>query len=98
MPAPRLEYPRPHFDRSHSWLPLNGEWDFAPAPALDGETRGLSRDTQPWDHTITVPFAWETPASGVGLHWLEAGWYRRMVEADPSWGGQRGVPPFGAAP
>lgn len=96
MTAQRLEYPRPHFDRSHSWRPLGGAWDFAPDPSLDGEARGLVQDTAPWNHAITVPFAWETAASGVGLHWLACGWYRRMVEADPSWAGQRIILHFGA--
>lgn len=33
MTTPRPEYPRPHFDRSHSWLTLNGTWDFRADPA-----------------------------------------------------------------
>lgn len=63
--SPRAEYPRPHFDRSHTWSSLNGDWDFR-------------ADTEPgWDRTITVPFAWETPASGIEAHWLPVAWYRR---------------------
>ncbi|WP_219468725.1 glycoside hydrolase family 2 protein [Nonomuraea rhizosphaerae] len=81
---PRAEYPRPHFDRSHSWASLNGDWDFR---ADDG------RD---WDRTITVPFAWETPASGVEAHWLPLAWYRRRFTVPAGWAGQRVVLHFGA--
>lgn len=55
--VPRPEYPRPDRDRSQHWASLNGEWGFEPEW---GEARA-----------ITVPFAWETVASGVGLNWLE---------------------------
>lgn len=96
MPLARPEYPRPHFDRSHSWSSLNGAWDFAPDPTADGEARGLVTDDSAWQHSIIVPFAWETPASGVGLHWLGCGWYRRSLQVDPSWTGQRVVLHFGA--
>ncbi|GIH66032.1 glycoside hydrolase family 2 protein [Microbispora siamensis] len=82
--TPRAEYPRPHFDRSHSWSSLNGEWDFR----ADTE--------QGWNRTITVPFAWETPASGVEAHWLPVAWYRRRVTVPAAWAGQRVVLHFGA--
>ncbi|MCA2224921.1 glycoside hydrolase family 2 protein [Nonomuraea aurantiaca] len=82
--TPRAEYPRPHFDRSHTWSSLNGEWDFR-ADADQG-----------WDRTITVPFAWETPASGIEAHWLPVAWYRRRVTVPAGWAGQRIVLHFGA--
>lgn len=66
MSVPKSEYPRPDRDRSDRWLTLNGEWDF---DSIDGST------------TITVPFAWETPASGVQRTWLERGVYRRELPA-----------------
>ncbi|WP_433431879.1 glycoside hydrolase family 2 protein [Nonomuraea sp. CA-141351] len=79
-----MEYPRPHFDRSHSWSSLNGEWDFR-------------ADTEPdWNRTITVPFAWETPASGIEAHWLPVAWYRRRITVPAEWAGQRAVLHFGA--
>ncbi|MEO3854146.1 sugar-binding domain-containing protein [Acrocarpospora sp. B8E8] len=59
-------YPRPHFDRSHAWASLNGEWDFR-------------ADTDAAWGRITVPYAWETPASGVARHWVPLAWYRRTV-------------------
>ena len=96
MPSVRPEYPRPHFDRSHAWLSLNGRWDFARDPdgvATPGELAG---DARPWPEQIVVPFAWETEASGVGAHWLEYGWYRRAFTVPPAWHGQRVVLHFGA--
>ncbi|NUP81795.1 MAG: glycoside hydrolase family 2 [Nonomuraea sp.] len=81
--TPRAEYPRPHFDRSHTWSSLNGDWDFR-------------ADTEPdWNRTITVPFAWETAASGIEAHWLPLAWYRRRFTVPPEWAG-RVVLHFGA--
>ncbi|QNO37671.1 glycoside hydrolase family 2 [Protaetiibacter sp. SSC-01] len=66
MTLPKPEYPRPDRDRSDRWLTLNGTWSFS---SDEGDTE------------ITVPFAWETPASGVQRTWLEHGVYRRDVPA-----------------
>src|SRR5689334_17047896 len=88
--TPRPEYPRPHFDRSHSWLCLNGQWAFTADPLASASIAELA-----WDQKITIPYAWETPASGIARHWLSTGWYRRVVEVPPSW--QRTVLHFGAA-
>src|SRR5690606_21590900 len=75
---------RPHFDRSHSWSSLNGAWDFPP-------------DTEPdWHATITVPFACETPASGIEAPWLPLAWYRRRFTVPAEWSGRRVVLHFGA--
>lgn len=79
--APRPEYPRPDRDRSERWVNLNGSWDFE----ADG-IRSL----------ITVPFAWESAASGVRRTWLERGVYRRQVVVPAEWGGRRAVLSFGA--
>jgi len=79
--VPRPEYPRPDRDRSERWLTLNGAWDFE----ADGAPE-----------SITVPFAWETEASGVGRTWLENATYRRRVQVPGSWAGSRVVLCFGA--
>ncbi|PRY59633.1 glycoside hydrolase family 2 protein [Glycomyces artemisiae] len=79
--TPRPEYPRPDRDRSARWLNLNGAWDFA----ADG-----------FAGPITVPFAWESRASGVRRPWLEHGAYRRTVTAPAEWAGSRVVLSFGA--
>ncbi|THV23620.1 glycoside hydrolase family 2 protein [Glycomyces paridis] len=80
-PIPRPEYPRPDRDRSERWRNLNGRWDFA----ADG-----------YVGPITVPFAWESAASGVHRTWLESGTYRRGVTAPADWDGSRIVLSFGA--
>lgn len=79
--VPRPEYPRPDRDRSDRWLTLNGRWDF--------EADGARAD-------ITVPFAWESEASGIRRPWLERGVYRRQVVAPAEWDGSRVVLSFGA--
>ncbi|WP_166350697.1 glycoside hydrolase family 2 protein [Phytoactinopolyspora limicola] len=79
--VPRPEYPRPDRDRSERWLNLNGSWDFG--------ARGFAGQ-------ITVPFAWESQASGVHRTWLEQGTYRRSVAAPVEWGTARVVLCFGA--
>ncbi|HEX2144438.1 MAG TPA: glycoside hydrolase family 2 TIM barrel-domain containing protein [Glycomyces sp.] len=80
-PTPRPEYPRPDRDRSERWVNLNGRWAFE----ADGH-----------DGPITVPFAWESEASGVHRTWLERGVYRRTVTAPADWAGSRVVLSFGA--
>jgi hypothetical protein len=79
--VPRPEYPRPDRDRSERWLTLNGRWDF--------EADGIRAD-------ITVPFAWESEASGIHRAWLEHGVYRRQVTVPIEWTGRRVVLSFGA--
>ena len=78
---PRPEYPRPDRDRSVLCVPLNGVWRFEAEGAPD---------------TITVPFAWESAASGVQRTWLERGVYRRGITVPPEWGDARVVLCFGA--
>ncbi|MCL2016379.1 MAG: glycoside hydrolase family 2 [Defluviitaleaceae bacterium] len=65
LPILREEYPRPQLVRA-DWLNLNGEWDFA----FDDDNIGLQ---QGWfadfskvsAKKITVPFAFQTPLSGI---------------------------------
>lgn len=45
---------------------------------------------------MTVPFAWETSASGVGRTWLERAAYRRSISVPAAWAGNRVVLCFGA--
>lgn len=92
----RPEYPRPHLDRSHSWLSLNGQWDFRSDPAGNLLGAELSDDQSGWAAQIVVPFAWETEASGVHAHWLIRGWYRRDILRPAQWSDQRLVLHFGA--
>ncbi|GAB3764905.1 glycoside hydrolase family 2 protein [Microlunatus parietis] len=78
-------HPRPSGARSR-WQSLDGDWDFARDPEDRGLREGWNRgDTGPWDERITVPYAWESPASGIEAHWLPIGWYRRRFEVLPEW-------------
>ena len=66
-------YPRPQLVRE-TWMPLNGEWEFA----LDHDAICRGPGDVLWDRAITVPFAPETPASGVGDQgFYQACWYCR---------------------
>src|ERR1700709_1408620 len=75
-------YPRPDFKRpALSWLSLNGPWNFS----FDDKNIGLkekwfSQSSLPNARSITVPFAFQTAASGIhdpGAH--EFIWYSRSL-------------------
>ncbi len=88
----RTGYPRPQLRRKE-WWSLNGQWDFA----ID--TSGIwQRPTEvSWRGNIEVPFAPETPRSGiheVGL--FHACWYRRFVQSPKLQHGERLMLHFGA--
>ncbi|MFC0675938.1 glycoside hydrolase family 2 protein [Brachybacterium hainanense] len=92
--VPRPEHPRPQLHRP-TWLNLNGTWQFELDPGDSGIDRGLlERDL---DGEITVPFAPETAASGIGdRDFHEAVWYRRIITIPADWTGLRPVLRFGA--
>ena len=69
---PRAEHPRPDWEREH-WLNLNGAWDFAFSDAVI---------CPELDRTITVPYSWAAPLSGVGEDVKGTGWYRRTARFD----------------
>ena len=69
------DYPRPQLRRDGA-TSLDGAWDFA----LDPTTRWHSPAAVTWDRTIQVPFAPETPLSGIHeTDFLQACWYRREL-------------------
>jgi beta-galactosidase/beta-glucuronidase len=83
--VPRPEHPRPQLQRP-TWLNLNGTWQFETDRSDTGRERGLL-DVE-LATTITVPFAPETEASGIGdRDFLEAVWYRRTVTIPADWDG-----------
>jgi beta-galactosidase/beta-glucuronidase len=93
----RPEYPRPDFDRSHSWLSLNGVWDFlADAADAGREEQWQQPGGARWTENITVPFAWETAASQIAREWLPVGWYRRSLSVPVEWLQERVILHFGA--
>ena len=93
--TPRADYPRPQLVRA-SWTCLNGTWQFARA----GQTPQTQWDTPsavPWHETITVPFAPETAASGIGsTDFHPVCWYRRTFPTPALARTQRLLLHFGA--
>lgn len=85
-------YPRPQLQRAE-WIPLNGAWQFA----IDFAGTTLHPGGVSWDRTIQVPFAPETPASGVhDTDLFRACWYRRTIEVPALGAGERLLLHFGA--
>lgn len=86
MTIPRPEYPRPQFARE-DWLCLNGRWQFEIDAGDSGEARGLR--TGELQDEILVPFCPESSLSGVGqTDFLNAVWYRRVVDIPAEWAGR----------
>jgi beta-galactosidase/beta-glucuronidase len=72
-PASAPAYPRPQLQRE-AWLSLDGPWDFAFDPAGEWQTP----EAVVFDRTIRVPFAPETPLSGIDDRgFYNVVWYRR---------------------
>jgi beta-galactosidase/beta-glucuronidase len=91
---PRPEHPRPQFVRE-AWSNLNGEWEFEVDRGDTGLERGLL--DRPLGARITVPFAPESIASGIGdIDFLHAVWYRRTVDIPLAWSGRDVLLHFGA--
>nr|WP_083837729.1 sugar-binding domain-containing protein [Brachybacterium squillarum] len=91
---PRPEHPRPQFHRP-TWMNLNGTWQFEIDRGDTGRERGLLE--RELTDTITVPFAPESAASGVGEQdFLEAVWYRRTLTVPAAWEGLRPILHLGA--
>ena len=85
-------YPRPQL-RRQNWYSLNGEWDFA----FDRERAWREPAAVLWSGHINVPFAPETPASGINrTEFLSACWYRRRCQLAPRAAGERWMLHFGA--
>ena len=94
--TPRPEYPQPQWERSE-WMTLNGPWRFQ----FDDENVGLRErwfaETRAWKQSITVPYAWETKLSGVGVtEFRERGWYQRDFQVPSGWTGKQILLNFGA--
>ena len=78
MTIERKMHPRPQFIREN-WRDLDGQWDFR----FDDDNRGISENwPRGWesDGTITVPFTYETKASGVYREEQHAVvWYQKSI-------------------
>jgi beta-galactosidase/beta-glucuronidase len=92
---PRPEYPRPQFVRE-DWLNLNGEWAFD----FDDTNKGLAEcwfDDAPLRQKITVPFAFQSPLSGIGNNdFHDVVWYQKTFELPSAWQGKKLMLHFGA--
>ncbi|KAA5825153.1 glycoside hydrolase family 2 [Algibacter amylolyticus] len=68
------EYPRPQMERTQ-WQNLNGLWEYA-------ITSNSIVTPKKWEQNILVPFALETPLSGVGkrIKSDEVIWYKRTFQ------------------
>ncbi|WP_297409692.1 glycoside hydrolase family 2 TIM barrel-domain containing protein [Naasia sp.] len=80
-PTDSPDYPRRQFQR-RDWLCLNGEWRFA----FDDDRRATHPSQIPeWDRRIQVPFAPESPRSGIHDEGFHANhWYEREFELEPA--------------
>ncbi len=88
----RDPHPRPQLERD-GWISLNGRWDFF----IDVSPEPTCYDQVLWDRQIQVPFAPETPASGVAFtEYFQACWYRRQFRAPHLAPGERLKLHFGA--
>ena len=89
------EHPRPFLQRA--WKSLDGLWQFE----LDASCRHQRPDDPTFEQPINVPFAPETPASGVGDEgrgvdgYVQQCWYRRSIDVAPPVDGERVLVHFG---
>ncbi|MFC4597501.1 glycoside hydrolase family 2 protein [Cohnella hongkongensis] len=89
------DYPRPQFVREN-WLNLNGEWSFRFDDLNVGEAEKW-QETFEGTHKITVPFTYETKASGIGLEEFHPRvWYDRAVAVPREAEGKRAILHFQA--
>jgi beta-galactosidase/beta-glucuronidase len=89
---PQHGYPRPQLVRGN-WTSLNGPWEFA----IDAEGQWENAQEVKFNRKITVPFAPETPASGIHeTRFYDAVWYRREIATPKLVDGQRVLLHFGA--
>jgi beta-galactosidase/beta-glucuronidase len=95
MTTPRPEYPRPQFVRER-WLNLNGTWRFD----FDDANVGLKErwhENAPLQREITVPFAFQSKASGIHTNeFHDVVWYQRNFEIPADWHGSTILMHFGA--
>ena len=85
-------YPRPQLERKN-WTNLNGTWDFA----IDADAICEEPNQVKWAREILVPFAPETPASGINdTSFYKAVWYRHRFTKPELNPGERLILHFGA--
>ena len=94
---PRPEHPRPDFMRD-TFHNLNGVWEFAFDDDNIGLKKGWFKPEHKFDKTITVPFCYQSAASGIGptdeIHPIM--WYRRKFTVPAEMQGRTILMNFGA--
>lgn len=94
---PRPEHPRPDFMRD-TFYNLNGVWEFAFDDSNVGLRDGWYKPGHKLDQTITVPFCYQSAASGIGptdeIHPIM--WYRRSFTIPTQMRGRNILVKFGA--
>jgi hypothetical protein len=93
--VPLPEHPRPDFQRQ-DWINLNGPWQFRFDGKDEGLAQGWQRGEVEFPLTVTVPFPWGSPLSGVPDS-AQIAWYARTIEVPSSWEGRRVFLVIGAA-
>lgn len=98
LPAdvPRSEHPRPQ-QRRERWISLNGAWTcriirdphgHLVEAAIPGGRRLADADVGPFQTPIIVPFAPESPLSGIGTtDFMERIDYHRVLDVPAGWAG-----------
>ncbi len=85
-------YPRPQMVRE-DWTSLDGPWEFC----IDADGVWHLPEEPAWNLRIRVPFAPETPASGIGnTGFYRVCWYRRQFDAKARKASERILIHFGA--
>ena len=92
---PLPEHPRPDFERSE-WLNLNGNWNFEFDKNDVGEKAQWYKGTKKFSKTISVPFPWGSPLSGVKDE-ADIAWYSKTITVKPEWKGKRVFVTIGAS-
>ncbi|HLN20370.1 MAG TPA: glycoside hydrolase family 2 TIM barrel-domain containing protein [Bacteroidales bacterium] len=93
---PRPEHPQPQFVRT-KWINLNGTWDFTMQSNIENASESWMRKPASFDRKIIVPFAPESPLSGIGYtDYIHVVWYKRTFRIPDDWKGQRIFVNFGA--
>jgi len=79
MSIPRIEHPKPQFQRS-TWLNLNGTWQFEIDHGNSGQERNLHLPETALSSEIIVPFCPESRLSGIGYKdFMSSVWYKRQI-------------------
>ena len=84
---PLPEHPRPDHWRP-DWQNLNGIWNFQFDLENKGENEKWFENTAGFSKTITVPFSWGAPLSGIEDEG-DIGWYNREIIIPDSWKGKK---------